>query len=104
MDTSWTDAQVNWLVEGADLGQRAPALMPTWAATAEPDSFPFTLEQRERTIYVAALRNGEEENFYGPVVAATPVDQVIDVHHWDGTQDAQLEVTLLGLRDVTHQV
>ena len=104
VDTSWTDAQVYWLVEGADFGQRAPALMPTWAATAEPDSFPFTLEQRERTIYVAALRNGEEENFYGPVVTATPVDQVIDVHHWDGTQDAQLEVTLQGLLDDAHQV
>ena len=104
VDTSWTDTQVCWLVEGADLGQRAPALMPTWAATAEPDSFPYTLEQRERTIYVAALRNGEEENFYGPVVTATPVDQVIDVHHWDGTQDAQLEVTLQGLLDDAHQV
>ena len=104
VDTSWTDAQVYWLVAGADFGQRAPALMPTWAATAEPDSFPYTLEQRERTIYVAALRNGEEENFYGPVVTATPVDQVIDVHHWDGTQDAQLEVTLQGLLDDAHQV
>ena len=104
VDTSWTDTQVYWLVEGADFGLRAPALMPTWAATAEPDSFPYTLEQRERTIYVAALRNGEEENFYGPVVTATPVDQVIDVHHWDGTQDAQLEVTLQGLLDDAHQV
>ena len=104
VDTSWTDAQVYWLVEGAELGLRAPALMPTWAATPEPTSFSYTLEQRERTIYVAALRNGEEENFYGPVVTATPVDQVIDVHHWDGVQDAQLEVTLQGLLDDAHQV
>ena len=104
VDTAWTDAQVYWLVEGADLGQRAPALMPPWAATPEPTSFSYTLEQRERTIYVAALRNGEEENFYGPVVSATPVDQVIDVHHWDGVQDAQLEVTLQGLLDDAHQV
>ena len=104
VDTAWTDAQIYWLVEGADLGQRAPALMPPWAATAEPDSFSYTLEQRERTIYVAALRNGEEENFYGPVVSATPVDQVIDVHHWDGVQDAQLEVNLQGLLDDAHRV
>ena len=104
VDTAWTDAQVYWLVEGAELGQRAPALMPPWAATAEPGSFSYTLEQRERTIYVAALRNGEEENFYGPVVSATPVDQVIDVHHWDGIQDAKLEVTLQGLLDDAHQV
>ena len=104
MDTAWTDAQVYWLVEGAEFGQRAPALMPPWAATPEPDSFFYTLEQRERTIYVAALRNGEEGNFYGPVVSATPVDQVINVHHWEGTQDAQLEVTLQGLLDDAHQV
>jgi hypothetical protein len=104
VDTAWTDAQVYWLVVGAELGQRAPALMPAWAGTPEPTSFAYTLEQRERTIYVAALRNGEEGNFYGPVVSATPVDQVIDVHHWDGIQDAQLEVTLQGLLDDAHQV
>ncbi|MEE8160792.1 MAG: DUF2341 domain-containing protein, partial [Acidobacteriota bacterium] len=75
VDTAWTDSQVYWLVEGTELGQRAPALMPQWAATAEPDSFPFTLEQRERTIYISALRNGEEGNFFGPFVTATPVDQ-----------------------------
>ena len=104
VDTAWTDGQVYWLVEGGELGQRAPALMPTWAGTPEPTSFSYTLEQRERTIYVAALRNGEEGNFYGPVVSATPVDQVIDVHHWDGVQDAQLDVTLQGLLDDAHQV
>ena len=104
VDTPWTDAQVYWLVEGAAPGQRAALVNPQWAAVAEPDSFPFTLEQRERTTYVSSLINGEEENFFGPMVTATPVDQVMNVHHPDGTQDAQLEVKLQGLLTEAHEV
>ena len=104
VDTTWTDAQIYWLVEGAEFGQRAPLVNPQWAAVAEPDSFPFTVEQKERTIYVASLKNGEEGNFHGPMVTATPLDQIMNVHHPDGTQDAQLEVTLQGLLSEAHQV
>ena len=104
VDTPWTDSQIYWLVEGAEPGQRASALMPPWAGTPEPTSFPFTVEQKERTIYVAAVKNGEDGNFYGPVVSSTLIQQVVDVHHADETQEAQLEVMLQGLLDVEHHV
>ncbi|MDA2923343.1 DUF2341 domain-containing protein [Acidobacteria bacterium AH-259-L09] len=105
VDTPWTDTQTYWLVEGGEPGQRVPLLSPPLAAAAEPESFPFTVEQKERTIYVAALKNGEAENFFGPVITATPVDQVLSLHHIDGAQaEAQLEVTLQGVGQEPHQV
>ena len=104
-DTTWTDTRTYWLVEGGEPGRRVPLVMTPSGGQEEPESFPFTLEQKERTIYVASVKNGETENFFGPVVNQTPVQQLLTVHHLDGTQEeAQLEVSLQGLTEVAHRV
>ena len=105
LDTPWTETRTYWLVEGGELGQRIPFVNPEWAAQAEPESFPFTVERKERTIYVAAVKNGEAGNFFGPLVNSTTVEQVMAVHHLDGVQaEAQLEISLQGLGQDPHQV
>jgi hypothetical protein len=74
--------------------------------TASDLSFPYTLEKKERTIYVAALKNGEEENFFGPVVSAAPLDQLLMVSHLDPLppSEAFLEIFLQGITNVPHRV
>ena len=105
LDTPWTGTRTYWLVEGGELGQRIPFENPELATQPEPESFPFTVERKERTIYVAAVKNGEAGNFFGPLVNSTPVEQVLTVHHLDGAPaEAQLEISLQGLGQDSHRV
>jgi hypothetical protein len=70
-------------------------------------SFPYTVEKKERRIYFGALRNGDEENFFGPLVyPAVEVDQLLEVRHLDlgASGDALLEVALQGVTTVAHRV
>ena len=67
--------------------------------TAQATSFWGTLEQKARSIYFAALRNGEAENWFGPLVWAFPTDLVLTLAHLDpaAPSAATLEVTLQGV-------
>ena len=50
--------------------------------------------------------NGDEENFFGPVVYMNRVDQILELQHLDRntTEDALLEVVLQGSTDTPHRV
>ena len=62
-------------------------------------SFLHTVELKERTIYVAALKNGDTENFFGAVVSTEGADQILNVTNLDPSApgNALLEVALQGL-------
>ncbi|MDH3600814.1 MAG: C25 family cysteine peptidase, partial [Candidatus Tectomicrobia bacterium] len=105
LDTPWTETQPYWLVVGSQPGTRlqqveAPGQSPT------PESFALTVEQHERTVYVAAIQNGLDENFFGAVLAVDPVEQVLHLTHLDPAPpgEVQLIVTLHGVTDPTHPV
>ena len=73
----------------------APASLPALPA----GSFAFTVQQKERSIYFAALRNGEAENWFGALVSEEPTDLVFDVANLDASAGAaaELEMTLQGV-------
>jgi hypothetical protein len=79
---------------------------PTASATATPVSYAYTVERRERTIYFSALQNGDAENFFGQILASTPVEQAINIRNLDtaSSDQAQLEVVLQGATTQSHQV
>lgn len=66
LDTPSTDARVYWLTVGKDLGLRMKPT-PGGRGYESSTSFPFTVERKDRSIYFAALKNGEQENFFGSV-------------------------------------
>lgn len=104
LDTPSTDTRVYWLAAGAQPGERIPT---SAGKIGKPVSggFPFTVERRDRTIYFANLRNGEAENFFGPVIAAQPVDQTLSIQHLDGAGgQAAIEVSLQGVTVTSHSV
>ena len=76
-------------------GRAAPGGVPVAGAS----SFWGTLEQKARSIYFAALRNGEAENWFGPLVWAFPTDLVLTLANLDpaAPSAAALEVTLQGV-------
>lgn len=69
-------------------------------------SYPYTVELKERLIYISSLINGETENFYGKVIGASPVSQTLILENLgqSSTGTSQLEVALQGYTQVSHQV
>jgi len=105
-DTPWTDTQIYWLVEGDRPGKRVGLVEGRTRGKEAADSFLFTVECKERAIYFAALKNGDAENFFGPVVTTEPVDQILNAPHLDSSPpgDALLEVALQGVTEQSHRV
>jgi subtilisin-like proprotein convertase family protein len=101
LDTPYTDARVYWLVSGSQAGRRI-SQVSDFGKPSQATGFLATVERKDRTIYFAALNNGEAENFFGPVVATESVSQVIPVRHLDVASEgeATLEVALQGVTDL----
>jgi hypothetical protein len=109
LETPWTDTRTYWLVEGQQAGQRLgvapqPHLLPRGAKV--PMSFPYTVTWQPRELYFAGLRNGEADNFFGPVVGNWPTEQAFTLNHLDATAPgaARLDVTLQGVTEGPHVV
>jgi len=105
LDTPSTDTQVYWLMVGPKYGERIQVSKGR-GGQAATSSFPYTVENRERIIYFAALKNGDEDNFFGPIVTTNPVDQILNVRHPDTAPpaDALLEVALQGVTNEPNRV
>ena len=111
VDTSSTDTAVYWLTGGSGAGLRVQAPPAASPGPAGPGRFWGTVERKDRSIYFAALRNGDAENWFGELISnADPVDVPVTVRHPDATgpTSAMLEVILQGVTassdPVDHQV
>jgi hypothetical protein len=104
IDSPSTNARTYWLTAGSEPGLRIERVKGKGSKLA-PESFPYTVERKDRTIYFSSLRNGDKENFFGPVVSKSPVDQSISLQHIDRrASEALLEVALQGITSLVHQV
>jgi hypothetical protein len=105
LDTPSTDTRVYWLVVGSVPGKRISTVKGQGAEWAQP-SFWFNVERRDRLYYVAAILNGEKENFFGDVVTSDPVDQLLTVSDMASSppKGALLEIALQGYTAVPHRI
>jgi hypothetical protein len=107
LDTTWSDTRIYWLTWGKGSGRRAPAEPPRSGAAGGPSGFPFTVEWKPRTVYFAALLNGDADNFFGPsLTSAQPVSQAVTIVNLDQNtaEGAQLRVALQGVSVGPHSV
>jgi len=105
LDTPSTDKRVYWLIEGSRPGKRVE-VSHSQGGQISSSSFLSTVECKDRVIYFSALRNGEEENFFGSVVSPSGADQFLTLRHLDPAPsgEALLEVILQGATEGTHRV
>jgi hypothetical protein len=105
VDEASTDTRVYWLVEGDEPGLRI-SQDASGSIGHELATLPYSLELRERLVYVASFANGDESNFYGAVLTGDPVDQVLAVTGLDtgATEPGQLELKLRGFSEGAHTV
>jgi hypothetical protein len=71
-----------------------------------PESFDYTLERKDRSLYYAGLLNGDAENFFGDIVRRTLANEILTISHLDSASggQARLEVSLAGVTKQTHNV
>ena len=107
LNTTWSGTQVYWLVAGSTNGKRVPTETLSAATNAGPANFPATVVWNPRTVYFAALLNGDADNFFGPVLGSgSPVTNSFAITNLDttATANAQLEVLLQGVSSGAHVV
>jgi hypothetical protein len=107
LDTTWSDKRIYWLTWGNGNGQRVPTEPLQSGTAAEASSFPFTVEWKPRTVYFAALLNGDADNFFGPsLTSAEPVSQAVTIMNLDknAPAGAQLRVALQGVSIGPHSI
>ena len=103
LNSAATSTHVYWLVAGGQTGARIKSTK-TAGNQSGSGSFVTAVERRDRTLYFAGLRNGETENFFGPVVAGTSVDQSLTLTNVAPTSTpATLEVYVQGVTLTPHQ-
>jgi hypothetical protein len=104
LDTAATNTRLYWLINGSQPGKRIPSVAGKGAGIGS-GSFSYTVERKDRTIYFSNLRNGEAENFFGPVVARDGIDQMINLSRVvPTTENAVLEVAVQGVTRKSHEV
>jgi hypothetical protein len=101
LNTPFSSTHTYWLVGGTRRGKRIGSVQ-TRGLAGGARSFPFTLELKERTVYFAALKNGEAENFFGRTVGSEPVDHIFTLTNLDSTPPgaAEIEIGLQGVTDL----
>lgn len=102
IDTPFSAERIYWLVAEGYAGKRIPSVSGAPSDSAGAGSFSFTVIREDRTVYFAALLNGENnDNFFGAVVTTDPVDQTLTVTNRDtsSSQPITLDLALQGVTD-----
>jgi uncharacterized repeat protein (TIGR01451 family) len=101
IDTPFSADRVYWLISDDHSPKRIlPVAEPVSGSTA-PASFPFTVLREDRTVYFAALLNGENnDNFFGAIITSEPTDQDLVVAHIDSSSALPISVDV-ALQGVT---
>ena len=103
MDSTYSGTRAYWLIKGSN-GLRFKPKAKAKGTPLTAQSFPFTLERKERFIFFAAQANAEDRNsFYGSVIYSEPTIQSFEVSNLaDGP--VTLTVAAQGATFMNHHV
>jgi len=99
IDTQSSGTRVYFLTTQQWPGERVQQLPPSTGSNQPPTSFPYAVELTPHTTYFSALTTAKGNNFFGPLISSTPVDETLQVSHLAATsaETAQLDVILQGV-------
>jgi CSLREA domain-containing protein len=107
LDTNETAAHAYYLINGAQPGRRVQTLASNPDKPGPAQSFAYTAELKPRFLYFPSLKNGDADNWFGPIVSPTPYTLTIKVAHPDlgSAEPAALDLVLQGLTtSLSHRV
>jgi uncharacterized repeat protein (TIGR01451 family) len=84
IDTQYSNTRVYWLTQGSSQGARVSQQPAAGQSGFQSQSFPQTVELRDRTTFFAALMTPDGNNFFGDIVSTSPLDQVLTARNVAG--------------------
>jgi len=110
LDALTTDTHVYYLINGTRNGLRIATVADKASGKTKTDtlapSFLYTVESKERFLYLPGVLNGDSDNIFGQLVRSDPATQTVTLKNIDvaSTAPAQLEVIIQGFTQVAHSV
>lgn len=106
IDTLQSDVNQYFLIVGSTAGKRiGTTFRRRIGGSVVGKNFEFSLQRRERSLYVSSILNGEPENFYGAVISPTQVSVEFDLSGVDFSQGkSNLDLGFHGLTATEHSV
>ena len=97
--------RVYWLTDGANNPLRIPCVRGGFGGVPA-GRFEAVRSYQPRENYFASLRNGNDENFFGPLVSTTPIEVVAPLSTWRDAalSPIRLEWTFQGVSDSDHEL
>lgn len=116
-DTAYTDTRTYWLRAGVQAGRRIVLDRGGSSDLLTATGFSSVVRRKDRSIYFAAIENGDKENWFGPVVRPDVEDpnedswalatSTLTLDHIDrlaSAGTAQLSVALQAVTTMDHRV
>ena len=79
LDTPYTDTRVYWLTAGVELGQRIQVAGNPGGGGSRAGQVPVHGATQGSQHLFRGLKNGDKENWFGPLVSADPADLTLAV-------------------------
>lgn len=109
IDTPESDTRMYYMISGTTPGLRmASRILRNGPGNVVSGSFPMAVERRERINYINSIFNGDEENYWGSIVAAPisapPVEVLFSLLEFDNNVDtARIDLKMQGFSLTPHQ-
>ena len=106
IDTLHSDINIYFLITGDVAGKRmGTTIRRRIGGSVVGKNFDYSLQRRDRSLYISSLLNDDFENFYGAVISSTAATISFDVNGIDfQSGKAKMFLTLQGLTDTAHVV
>ena len=105
-DTLASGEAVYWLSQSKRPGARVPTRVNPWIGSGKVETVPFSLEVRERLVYLFGLLNGDAENFFGQPVTSSPAIHQLSIDRLgdEAQVPSRVEVVLQGLTEDAYDI
>jgi hypothetical protein len=105
MDSTYSGTRTYWLIAGNGNGLRFKPKSKTKGAPLTAQSFPYTLERKERFIFFGAQAGAtDRDSFFGSVIYSDPTTQPFEVSNLAAGGPVTLKVSAQGATLTDHRV
>jgi hypothetical protein len=105
LDIPSSDRRLYWLTAGNQPGKRIASARGGGRGSLV-SSLDITVRDQERSVYIAAIRNGEGENFFGPVINSSGLSRrfVLPNPDDESSGQARIEIRVQGVTQEQHKI
>lgn len=105
IDTPSTNTNIYFLVVGDDPGLRIQEIFRKPNGSTPALNYRESFYRRDRAFYIASIKNGDKENFFGQVISPTPVDVQFNLDEVDhSVPKTYIQIGVNGFTSGAHKI